>query len=121
MCAAGLRRCGRNLFRLWSGTTFACGLISSVPSTFLGLRMNYTGISEKERRDRFWAKLDKSGKCWLWTGPLNTWGYGRTKWNYKYWSTHRLAYMLAKGPIPKGLTIDHLCRIKKVCNPEHLT
>ena len=33
---------------------------------------------------------------------------------------HRLAYTEAKGPIPKGYTVDHLCRVRNCVNPEHL-
>lgn len=33
---------------------------------------------------------------------------------------HRYAYELLVGPIPDGLQIDHLCRNRACCNPEHL-
>lgn len=33
---------------------------------------------------------------------------------------HRVAYEAIKGPIPEGLVIDHLCRVRWCCNPEHL-
>lgn len=33
---------------------------------------------------------------------------------------HRVAYEAAKGPIPEGLHIDHLCRNRACCNPDHL-
>jgi hypothetical protein len=26
---------------------------------------------------RFWARVDKSGECWLWTGPRDKDGYGK--------------------------------------------
>jgi hypothetical protein len=35
-------------------------------------------------------------------------------------STHRTMYEHAKGPIPAGLVIDHLCRQPRCCNPDHL-
>ncbi|MFJ4777405.1 HNH endonuclease signature motif containing protein [Streptomyces sp. NPDC088762] len=34
--------------------------------------------------------------------------------------THRIMYEQAKGPIPEGLQIDHLCRNRACANPEHL-
>ena len=62
--------------------------------------------------ERFWAKVDKSGECWLWTAGRNTPGYGVISeggHSGKQLSTHRVAYELEVGPIPNGLTIDHLC------------
>lgn len=39
---------------------------------------------------------------------------------YKQHRAHRFTYELYKGEIPKGLTIDHLCKNKCCCNPDHL-
>lgn len=71
---------------------------------------------------RFWAKVevDESG-CWLWTASTNH-GYGH------FWVSpdvgkvyaHRYAYELLVGPIPDGLEIDHLCKVRNCVNPEHL-
>ncbi len=33
---------------------------------------------------------------------------------------HRWFYEQAKGPIPDGLSIDHLCRVPPCVNPDHL-
>jgi hypothetical protein len=33
---------------------------------------------------------------------------------------HRVSYEAAYGPIPAGLHIDHLCRVRKCVRPEHL-
>lgn len=33
---------------------------------------------------------------------------------------HRLAYEERYGEIPEGLQIDHLCRVRWCCNPDHL-
>lgn len=45
--------------------------------------------------------------CWLWTGGARTpKGYGR----FCNTGAHRYAYELFVGPIPAGLTIDHICR-----------
>lgn len=33
---------------------------------------------------------------------------------------HRLAYERAFGPIPTGMQIDHLCRVRECVNPDHL-
>jgi len=75
-----------------------------------------------ELTDRFWSKISKDPgtDCWNWTGALNSRGYGQWGVNKVSKSTHRLAYEALVGPIPDGLTIDHLCRNKRCCNPAHL-
>jgi hypothetical protein len=75
---------------------------------------------------RFWPQVDKSGPpsryrpdlgpCWLWLGPLNRHGYGI----YSNKRTHRIAYELLVGAVPRGLELDHLCRVRNCCNPAHL-
>lgn len=59
---------------------------------------------------------DAPGDCWIWTGAVDTDGYGR----YSKDPAHRLVYVSAVGPIPDGLQIDHLCRVRPCVNPAHL-
>ena len=61
--------------------------------------------------------------CWLWHGTKNNMGYGkltRGRRGEGLVYAHRLAYELFVGPIPEGLTIDHLCRTPACVNPQHL-
>lgn len=71
--------------------------------------------------ERFWSKVEKTGSCWPWTGFCDRKGYGQfspksgvTK------KAHRYAYELLVGPIPEGLQLDHLCRVRNCVNPDHL-
>lgn len=60
--------------------------------------------------------------CWLWTGATSN-GYGvigRGPRGAGAMKTHRAAYELMVGPVPAGLDLDHLCRVRRCCNPEHL-
>ena len=55
--------------------------------------------------------------CWEWTASIGKKeGYGRFG---DTWA-HRKSWEFFRGPIPKGLTIDHLCRNRKCVNPDHL-
>lgn len=67
------------------------------------------------------AKAVTGTDCWLWTGAVNSKGYP-TVGNRKGSSmlVHRSIYEQVVGPIPDGLTIDHLCRVKLCINPAHL-
>lgn len=58
--------------------------------------------------------------CWLWSGGVNADGYGTLRLRGEYRLAHRLSYELHVGDIPEGLTIDHLCRIRRCVNPYHL-
>ena len=70
--------------------------------------------------DRFDALIDRSGDCWLWTGHTERKGYGRVSYLGKRWRIHRLVYTLLVGPIPEGMTLDHLCRNRACVKPAHL-
>lgn len=70
--------------------------------------------------DRFDVKVDRSGECHLWMGARLPKGYGRFWDGRRAVYAHRFAYERAKGPIPDGLCIDHLCRTPACVNPEHL-
>lgn len=69
----------------------------------------------------FWERVEKTETCWLWNGPLNSRGYGRVSrraQGHEY--AHRVAWMESRGPIPEGLSIDHLCRNRRCVNPAHM-
>jgi hypothetical protein len=59
------------------------------------------------------------GPCWLWLRSL-TEGYGNFYFRGGPCPAHRASYELFVGPIPDGLHIDHLCRVKHCVNPAHL-
>ncbi len=72
--------------------------------------------------ERLWARVNRAGpnECWEWNlAPIPA-GYGLLRFGGAQIYAHRLAYELAKGPIPPGLHIDHLCRNRRCANPAHL-
>lgn len=71
-------------------------------------------------QERFIAKVDRSGDCWLWTAGRYSEGYGKIQVDGQSRLAHRIAYELFIGPIPEGLELDHLCRIRHCVNPGHL-
>ena len=71
----------------------------------------------------FWSKVDKRGPddCWEWKGSTFAGSkYGQHKRRRKNWRAHRLAYTLAKGPIPDDKIVCHTCDNPPCCNPAHL-
>jgi hypothetical protein len=74
--------------------------------------------------DRIRQRVDfEPNGCWTWSGDKSN-GYGvitDTKAPHRRRvMVHRVAYELFVGPIPEGLTLDHLCRNRACVNPEHL-
>lgn len=70
--------------------------------------------------ERFWSKVNKNSECWIYSGTIVDSGYGHFTIGKKSIRAHRFSYELHKGPIPKGLVLDHLCRNKLCVNPDHL-
>lgn len=82
------------------------------------------------RIERFWSKVDKNGPipeyrpelgpCWRWRFGRSKAGYGTYRLRGLTEYAHRISYELLIGPIPAGLTLDHLCRVRHCVNPAHL-
>lgn len=95
--------------------------------------------------ERFWVRVHKHGRaqrpwdfkkmspeavdaltpaqkgCWEWQGQVEKDGYGRFSVTHrKERRSHLYSYELAKGTVPDGQTIDHLCRVRHCVNPAHL-
>jgi Protein of unknown function (DUF2637) len=76
--------------------------------------------------DRIRAKIvvNPESGCWEWQSGLDKDGYGRAYWEGQPWLAHRLVFTLLNGPIPEGLTLDHVrargCLSKACCWPFHL-
>lgn len=68
--------------------------------------------------------VDADG-CWLWQGAKTKAGYGlkhirRPDGGSQSTTAHRAAWLALVGPIPEGLQVDHLCRVRACVNPAHL-
>lgn len=71
--------------------------------------------------ERILTKVDvASSGCWEFTGARGSSGYGNVRVDDAVVSVHRVVYEHMVAPIPEGLQIDHLCRNRCCCNPDHL-
>lgn len=66
------------------------------------------------------VSIGRPGQCWPWQRGKTTAGYGSVYHEGKHGYAHRLMFEWFRGPIPKGMFIDHKCRNRKCCNPAHL-
>lgn len=73
----------------------------------------------KERLEKQLIAEPNTG-CLLWYGGSDKLGYGRIGLDNKVYLTHRIAYELYVGSIPKGMGVLHKCDTPACCNPHHL-
>jgi hypothetical protein len=87
------------------------------------------GVVKRSNFERFWRKASVGmvKECWPWNGFIDNKGYGAfgirpVAGGHRYIirRAHRYAYENIVGPIPVGLTLDHLCRNRRCVNPFHL-
>lgn len=88
-------------------------------------------ISDAEYLERLkrGSTISESG-CWEWNGFRHPprgmkhhgpdYGYGEMCYRGKGTRTHRLAWILTRGPIPNGMVVMHTCDNPPCCNPEHV-
>lgn len=72
---------------------------------------------------RFWSKVDRSAgpdACWPWMANCNEKGYGTFVLADKSVKAHRVAFVIANGPVLGNLRVCHSCDVPGCCNPAHL-
>lgn len=79
------------------------------------------GPKPKPMEDRFWEKVRKTRRCWLWTGTKNNMGYGTfMRVSPKKELAHRVAWYIAHGELPGAARVLHTCDNPACVRPDHL-
>jgi hypothetical protein len=70
--------------------------------------------------ERFWAKVQKTADCWLWTGCLDRRGYGKIRIDQENIRTTRVSWEFHFGKAPVGVCILQHCGNHACVRPDHL-
>lgn len=70
--------------------------------------------------DRLNYRTEKRGECLIWSGRVNRGGYPVTTYNGKTSYVYRLTWARARGTIPDGMQVDHVCHNRSCVRVEHL-
>lgn len=104
-----------------------CGKAAILPQKFAKRRRfcSHTCFSSQRKATpaKFWTRVDMSGgpdTCWPWKGRRTKQGHGQVTWYGETLGAHRIAFLLAYGPITDGLQTLHCCSNAPCCNPAHL-
>lgn len=107
-------------------TQKACGWVKGEPKRYV---FNH---HRRKHVDAYWTVEDQgyATPCWVWTGKPTDDGYARMHREGRNWYAHVWYYEQAKGPVPEGKQLDHLCHTNcaggpscphRLCvNPDHL-
>lgn len=84
-------------------------------------RLRRTGTTDSPNvEERFFSHVTQGpDDCWLFD-TINSKGYGQFQLDGRNLQAHIWSYEFLIGPVPDGLTLDHLCRVRACVNPWHL-
>lgn len=86
-------------------------------------------MTNKTWVESFWARVNKTESCWLWTAGRDSDGYGifgsTRPWSRSFRAVKevrapRVSWVIHHGPIPKGAWVLHSCDTPACVNPDHL-
>jgi len=84
------------------------------------LNRRETILSNIQRR----CSIDPETECWEWQGPTSGngrgGGYPRMSLDGQTVAVHRVVFICINGYVSSRKQIDHVCRNRLCCNPDHL-
>jgi hypothetical protein len=99
------------------------GRIKGQPLRYIQGHNNVGMDRSKPRKSVRYVEEDRgyTSPCWIWQlKTMKKTGYGTLGIKGKHYLAHRVYYEQARGPIPEGMQLDHLCRVRECVNPDHL-
>lgn len=76
--------------------------------------------SHSEASIRLMKNVNVTSSCWLWTGAIDSSGYGLISFKRRCVRVHRLLFRIFNGSIKHSICILHRCDTPRCVNPKHL-
>jgi predicted transcriptional regulator len=120
----------QNLFKQGKSQAEICRLTGKPRSTvsrWIQEKANFSNFQRLRKRNK--SLIDKiqsryipepNSGCWIWLGHIKKNGYGSLTIGEKNFQAHRLSYEAHVGKIPEDKVLDHKCKLRCCCNPDHL-
>ena len=81
-------------------------------------------VPDERTMERFWSFVNKTDTCWLWTGLICPYGYGRffchSINSRNAIKAHRFAFTVFRRELSSTECVLHRCDVRECVNPEHL-
>lgn len=92
----------------------------SSPRTGIARGKHYRYINGHAPRSSPLAYVVNDAGCWVWQRGTTPEGYGKVSAEGRTTFAHIVEYTKKHGPVPPGKVLDHTCRNRRCCNPDHL-
>jgi len=94
------------------------GWVKGQPLRFIFGHQARGHFGNYRKKDRI--QIDSTTGCWNWLLRITKAGYGIGWYNGKFQYMHITLWEEKNGPVPDGLELDHTCRNRRCCNPDHV-